>query len=88
MITLKNDSLCFSFPEIDEVIRRLIEQHINSTLPAIIAADRTCAVQALRSSWRFREATPESRRKAESQVINATPEKIETALRREMYARF
>jgi hypothetical protein len=44
MITLKNDSLCFSFPEIDEVIRRLIEQHVNSTLPAIIAADRARAV--------------------------------------------
>ena len=82
MITLKNDSLCFSFPEIDEVIRRLIEQHINSTLPAIIAADRSCAVRALQSSWGFREATPEGRRKAESQVIDATPEKIATALRR------
>ena len=82
MITLKNDRLCFSFPEIDEVIRRLIEQHINSTLPAIIAADRSCAVRALQSSWGFREATPEGRRKAESQVIDATPEKIATALRR------
>ena len=82
MITLKNDRLSFSFPEIDEVIRRLIEQHINSTLPAIIAADRSCAVRALQSSWWFREATPEGRRKAESQVIDATPEKIATALRR------
>jgi hypothetical protein len=62
MITLKNDSLCFSFPEIDEVIRRLIEQHVNSTLPAIIAADRARAVGALRSFWGFRRATPESRK--------------------------
>jgi hypothetical protein len=83
MITLKNDRLCFTFPEIDEVIRRRIEQHINSTLPAIIAADRSCAVRALQSSWQFRGATPEGRRKAESQVIDATPEKIATALRRE-----
>jgi hypothetical protein len=82
MITLKNDSLCFSFPEIDEVIRRLIEQHINSTLPAIIAADRAGALQVLRSSWGFREATFEERRKAENQLIDATPEKIERALRR------
>ena len=82
MITLKNGSLCFSFPEIDEVLRRLTEQHINSTLPAIITTDRTFAVRALQSSWRFREATPEGRRKAESQVIDATPEKIATALRR------
>jgi hypothetical protein len=82
MITLKNDSLCFSFPEIDEVIRRLIEQHVNSTLPAIIAADRARAVGALRSFWGFRRATPEERRRAESQLIHAPPEKIETALRR------
>ena len=77
MITLKNDRLRFSFPEIDEAIRRLIEQHINSTLPAIIAADRSCAVQALRSSWRFREATAEYRQEAENEIINATPETIE-----------
>jgi hypothetical protein len=82
MITLKNDSLCFSFPETDEVLRRLIEQHINSTLRAIIAVDRSCAVRALQSYWGFREATPEVRRKAENQVIHATPEKIATALRR------
>lgn len=82
MITLKNDSLCFSFPEIDEALRRLIEQHINSTLPAIIAANRSCAVRALQSSWWFPEATPARRRKAENQVIDATPEKIATALRR------
>jgi hypothetical protein len=88
MITLKNDSLCSSFPEIDEVLRRLIEQHINSTLPAIIAADRTCAVRALQSSWQFRDATPEGRRKAESQVIHATPEKIATALRRKSMSVF
>ena len=82
MITLKNDSLCFSFPEIDEVIRRFIERHINSTLPAIIAADRSSAARALQSYWGFREATSEVRRKAENQVIRATPEKIATALRR------
>jgi hypothetical protein len=82
MITLKNDRLCFSFPEIDKVIRRLVEEHINSTLPAIIAADRSCAVRALQSFWWFRDATPEGRRKAESQVINATAYEIATALRR------
>ena len=82
MITLKNDRLRFSFPEIDKVIRRLIEEHINSTLPAIIAANRSCAVRALQSSWRFPEATPARRRKAENHVIDATPEKIATALRR------
>ena len=87
MITLKNDRLCFSFPEIDEALRRLVEQHVNSTLPAIIAADRSCAVRALQSSWRFREATPEKRRKAENQLIHATPERIETALRRKCYER-
>ena len=82
MITLKNDRLCLSFPEIDEVINRLIEQHVDATLRAIIADDRSCAVRRLQSSWGFREATSEGRRKAESQLIHATPDKIGTALRR------
>jgi hypothetical protein len=82
MITLKNDSLCFSFPEIDEVIRRLIEQHINSTLPAIIGADRSSAVKVLQASWRFREASPGERREAEGQIIHATSDDIAIALRR------
>ena len=82
MITLKNDSLSFSFPEIDEVLRQLVEQHINATLPAILAADRANAVQALQSFWGFREASPEQRRKAESQVIDARTKEIEAALRR------
>ena len=68
MITLKNDRLCFSFPEIDEALRRLVEQHVNSTLPAIIAADRVRAVDALASSWRFRRSG--SRKTPESQGSN------------------
>ncbi len=51
-------------------------------MPAIIAADRTSAVRALQSSWEFQRATPEERRKAENQLVDATPEKIERALRR------
>ena len=82
MITLKNDSLSFTFPEVHEELRRLVEQHLNSTLPAIIAADRAHAVQALQSYWRFRDATPESRQEAESQVLHATQEQIATVLRR------
>lgn len=82
MITLKNNNLRFSFPEIRQALRRLVEQHINSTLSAIITGDRTSAVHAFRSSWRFREATPRDRLEAENKVINATPDDIETALRR------
>jgi len=81
MITLRNDSLCFSFPEIRQALRRLVKQHINSTLSPIITGDRTSAVRALLSSWRFRAATSEDRLEAEKKVINATPEEIETALR-------
>jgi hypothetical protein len=82
MITLKNDSLSFTFSEIDQALHRLVEQHVNSTLPAIIAADRARAVQTLQSSWRFREATAEQRNKAENQILYATPEKIEASFRR------
>ncbi len=82
MITLKNDSLSFTFPEIDDALHRLVEEHINSALPAIIAADRASALKALRSSWGFREATPEERRELENKLINATFERIENAFRR------
>jgi hypothetical protein len=82
MITLKNDSLRFTFPEIHEQLRRLIEQHVSSTLARIMAADRAPAVQALQSYWRFRDATAESRKEAESQVLHATDEQIATILRR------
>jgi hypothetical protein len=82
MITLKNDSLSFNFPEIHKVLRRLVEQHVASTLPQIIATDRARAVQALHSVWGFREATLENRQQAENQVINATAERIENVLRR------
>jgi hypothetical protein len=80
MITLDNDRLSFRFREIDESLRRFVEQHINCTLPAIIAADRSRAVKALQSYWWFREASPEERREAESQVTQATSEDIATAL--------
>jgi hypothetical protein len=82
MITLKNDSLGFTFSEIDEALHRLVEEHINATLPAIIAADRARAAQTLQSSWWFREATLEQRSKAENQILHATPEKIEASFRR------
>jgi len=82
MITLKNDSLSFTFPDIHEKLHRLIEEHVNSTLPAIIAGDRAHAVQELQSYWRFRGATPESRHEAKSRVMDATSEEIATVLRR------
>jgi hypothetical protein len=82
MITLRNNSLSFSFPKIRQALNQSLEHHIKSTLPVIVGADRTSAVHALRSSWRFRAATPEDRLKAEKKVINVTPEEVETALRR------
>lgn len=82
MTTLKNDSLGFAFSEIGEKLRHLIEQHVSSTLPAIIQADRTRALNALQSSYQFCELTPKERRNAESQIIGATPDRIAAALRR------
>jgi hypothetical protein len=81
MITLKNDTLYFTFPEIDKVLRRLVEEHVKSTLPAIIAVDRAHAVESLRSFWGFRQTSTEKRQEAENQVIHATRERIEAALR-------
>lgn len=83
MITLKNDRLDIAFPEIDQAICRLVEEHIESTLPAVIHGDRDEAVETLRSGWGYRKANARDRAKAEQQIFQATPSKIEDAFRQQ-----
>lgn len=72
MITLKSDSLTFSFPEVGEELRRLVENHIQTTLPRLLAEDRNEAALAL--MLRYAESG--------DVVRNATAAQIEAALRR------
>ena len=81
MITLKSDNLSFSFPEIDEELRRLVESHIQATLPRLLAEDRTLLVSALESKWAFRNASAKEKKTASDKLLKATPAQIEAALR-------
>lgn len=46
MIELKNDGLRFSFPQIEEAMRKLAHEYILETLPRILAEDRNAALAA------------------------------------------
>lgn len=87
MIKLKNDRLSFSFPEIGESLRQLVEAHVEATLPGIIAGDREAAVTTLRARYDYRHAERSKQEEAERQVLHATPESIEKALRRLSFER-
>lgn len=87
MITLKSDELTFSFPEIGETLRRLIEKHIRTTLPRLLAENRAGALPALEKLYEFREAGAETRNAAVEKVLKATPAQIEAALRRKCIRR-
>jgi hypothetical protein len=82
MITLKDDRLSFTFPEIDQTVRHLAELEIKSTLPCLLTEDRTKALQRLRSNRRFEEAKPADRAEVERQLLQATPAEIEQAVNR------
>ena len=82
MITLKSDTLTFSFPVIDEELRRLVERHIQTTLPRLLAEDREGAVESLRRRYGFLDAGAEAQEAAVELIRKATPAKIEAALRK------
>lgn len=44
MIELKNNSLCFSFPQIEEVLRKLAQEYTLEMLPRILGEDHNAAL--------------------------------------------
>lgn len=82
MITLKSDRLSFTFPQIDEELRHRVENHIQRTLPRLLAEDREAAASGLKSMWAFRNAGPKEQKAAADKLLKATPAQIEEALRR------
>ncbi len=87
MITLKKDMISFSFPQIAESIRRLVEQHVKTTLPQILAGDREAALSELRSKYDYKHAERSQQVEAERQILHANRESIEAALRRLSFER-
>lgn len=86
MITLRNDQLSFSFPEIGAQLQKLVRNHVETVLPRVLAEDRQETLKALRTYWAFRNASPERRRQAEQSVLNVTAERIAEAFRKKAWA--
>ena len=87
MITLKKDKISFTFPQVGESLRRLVEQHVQATLPRIMGADREAALSRLRSRYDYEHAERSLQVEAEGQVLHATRDSIENALRRLSFKR-
>jgi hypothetical protein len=82
MVTLKNDELAFSFPELGLSLRPFIEQYSQATLPCLVAEDRRLAIEKLHADWCFREASRERQTQAEKRVLSAGAEEIEDVFHR------
>ena len=82
MITLKNDTLSFSFPEIARQVRLLVErqiQKIASELPP--TWDRADLWAEIESSRNFHKLSPEAKENARAKLHTWTPPYVEAALR-------
>ena len=82
MITLKNDELAFSFPELGLSLRPFIEEYSQATLPCLVAEDRRAVIEKLHADWCFREASRERQTQAEKRVLSAGAEEIEDVFHR------
>src|ERR1041385_6078462 len=82
MITLKNNELTFSFPELGLSLRPFIEHYSQAILPCLVAEDRRPAIEKLRASWRFQEASREKQTLAEKRVLSAEAREIEDVFHR------
>ncbi len=82
MIKLKDDKLRFTFARIGETLHRLVDRHVQETLPRVLAEDRQGAIDKLSSRWDYSHAERKQQVQAEQQILKATPAAIEMALRR------
>src|SRR5437660_12445131 len=82
IVTLRDDSLEFSFPGIRDQLRSAVENHVKAILPCVIAEDRKPAIEALRTRWTYRQADQAEQSRAEDQLLRSSPSEIEKALRK------
>ncbi|MEP6672785.1 MAG: hypothetical protein ABJF10_26710 [Chthoniobacter sp.] len=81
MITLQSDQLLFRFPEVEEALRRFIEEHIQRTVPQMLAEDREKVITKLETQSPLRYVADSTRQQASDTIRKATAETIATALR-------
>jgi hypothetical protein len=82
MITLQSDTLQFAFPQIDRQLQRMLAQHIEVTIPRLIAEDREAAVSGLSEIWEYRNGSATDRAEAERLILTASRFQIVEAFRR------
>lgn len=83
MITLKHDTLSFTFPEIARQVRLLVErkiQKIASELPP--SSDRADLWAEIESNRDFHKLSPKAKERAREKVHTWTPAHVEGALRK------
>jgi hypothetical protein len=74
MITLKHDTLSFTFPETARQVRLLVERQIQKIVSELPAAwDRDELVAEVESSPRFDQLSPEAQESARAKIRTWTP---------------
>jgi hypothetical protein len=82
MITLADDRLSFTFPEIARQLRAHVERQIGHILPEFLRPEeRTALLAELESRWEFQQLNEEVRERHRLRVFTLTADEIEAALR-------
>ncbi len=82
MITLEDDRLTFTFPEIARQLRTHVERQIGHILPEFLRPEeRTALLAELESRWGFQELDDEAQDRHRLRVLTLTADEIEAALR-------
>lgn len=85
MIELKNDELQFSFPKVQDNLRRLAKEYAQETLPRILEEDRDAALdEILRDSYRFRRASEKERESMRRFIHELSRDKIADAFQKKV----
>jgi len=80
MIELTDGRLCFSFPNVVAELKKLTQNYVQNTLPAILNEDRDVALdRVLAENYFFREATKEDRQNYRLIVRKISAEQITRA---------
>ena len=82
MITLEDDRLSFTFPEIARQLRAHVERQIGHILPEFLRPEeRTALLAELESRWGFRQLDGKAQDRHRLRVRTLTADEIEAALR-------
>src|SRR5450432_3923899 len=82
MITLKHDTLSFTFPEIARQVRLLVERQIQKIVSELPPAwDRAELWAEIESSRDFHKLSPEAQEGARATIHTWTPAHVEGALK-------